>query len=84
MKCSQCEKPIIEADPNYVETAVGMNGITQVAPKYWTQRGTSRVLFCSPHCATEWNRHNIEPITTPTNGTENTEKPSKKNKKKKR
>jgi len=82
MKCSQCNKLIAEADFHYVEVERDAMGTEHIVPKYWILRGTTRELFCSPHCATEWNKHNTETTTTPTTGTENTTKQSKKKKKK--
>lgn len=52
MICSNCQKPIAEADPHYLEEGPDGN----LFPKYWFDLGNNRrEAFCSPACSTAWH-----------------------------
>jgi hypothetical protein len=64
MNCVNCGKEIIRSESYYLEEGepsfgvpVGIKDkIVYIAPKYWIEKDGVRIVFCSPHCSTEWHK----------------------------
>ena len=53
MNCAVCEIPIEEFPPEYTDR-MG----SHISPKYY-RKEEELIIFCSPHCGTEWlKKHN--------------------------